>query len=332
MRTCGLGVDQEFRLAEPLDAWAPQAMGETARVFTGFLGRPDHTLIQYAVKVMRPDQHHNAPVLFNEEALILRKLQDIPGVTRLVEYGFIRLNPGIKLPEEPQNSMDPRRTSGYMLKGAVERLDFTEMELFQTQSLERASSGWLPYLALERRRSSEYSAREQSLLAIFDPQSAQSPGSTTLGLQIAAEICRLLAEVHNRDIWYRDHKPWHYIWHQEYRRLYVIDWNRSEWVRNGLSEAQRSADLTLFGVCSLYYILTGRTHPLAHDIWQHLSTSPQSLAAYLRERRLVAHWQPGDMQRLPNSLRLLVENLLAGAYCEADALRQDLLENARLTQ
>src|SRR5512135_947513 len=100
MRTCGLGMDQEFRLAEPLDAWSPQAMGETARVFTGFLGKPDHTLIQYAVKLMRSEQRHNAPLLFGEEALILRALQDVPGVSRLIELGFIRLNEGVTLPED----------------------------------------------------------------------------------------------------------------------------------------------------------------------------------------------------------------------------------------
>jgi hypothetical protein len=99
-----LGKGQSLQLLEPLDTWVPEARGSSARVYLGKFpvqkGRPNYA----AIKLMRMDHLDYAMPLFHEEALVLTQMVDVPGVTPLVECGFIKLEDGVVLPSDREHT------------------------------------------------------------------------------------------------------------------------------------------------------------------------------------------------------------------------------------
>ena len=83
-----LSPDGVISLCEPLDAWMPEARGSSARVVSGSLLCPGDQRREAAVKLMRMDKVNYALPLFREEVRILTLMQDVPGVTHMLECGF----------------------------------------------------------------------------------------------------------------------------------------------------------------------------------------------------------------------------------------------------
>ncbi len=76
----------------------PEARGSSARVFAGNLRHLAKKSQSFAFKIMRPDQMDYALPLFIEEIQILTMLRDVPGITPMVECGFIKIEEGQALP------------------------------------------------------------------------------------------------------------------------------------------------------------------------------------------------------------------------------------------
>lgn len=308
-KTTQLGQGQDLVLAESLDTWVPEARGSSARVFLGFLRDGQSHLKQAAVKVMRPDKPDYALPLFWEEVKILTLMQGVPGVVKMIECGFIRLEAGMDLPSDFSSS------TAHALAGSVIRLGPEEAGHFLDELNRKNEQGWLPYLALEKKNS------EDNLLVLCDEgytQGAYLPAD--LGMQMAVQICEILQSAHERDIVYRDHKILHYYWNQRNSRVAMIDWNVAKWYPKGLGENEKQLDLVQFGARALHHILTGRPAlgalPLGPTRPDEIEMAPQTYTAA---------WTYDDKQRLHTELREILARVLSGGYDSAERLREDLL-------
>ncbi len=105
-----IGTSAGILLGEPLDSWAPEARGSSARIFRGNVPAQSGQRISTAFKIMRPDRTEYALPLFREEALILSLMHDVTGVIPLLECGFI-LRDSTEFPSETTSQ------SADMLKG-----------------------------------------------------------------------------------------------------------------------------------------------------------------------------------------------------------------------
>ena len=301
-----LGSPKGLLLDAPLDTWTPEARGSSARLFYGRLPALAGELRPAAVKLMRPDRLEYALPLFREEAAVLSLLRDVPGVTPLLEYGFIRLsNDG--LPAEEQ-----ALPAGH-LTGTVQRYGLDSIHNFLADLDSRANQGWIPYLALELRDNTE------NLLLQCDPGFTQGRFLPVLdGLCMAIQICDILSTAHARNIIYRDHKILHYYWVEAYNGIFTVDWNIARRYPGGLSSADIQFDLVQFGARALHYILTGRPAPGALPMGPN---RPEEIEAAARS--YTARWTYDD-QRLPADIKALLEGVLAGQYNDAAGLRADL--------
>jgi serine/threonine protein kinase len=303
-----LGQEQGFMLAEPLDTWAPEARGSSARVFLGFLRTPDDRLKQAAVKVMRRDSIDYALPLFREEILILQQMKDVPGMTGALEMGFIKLDRGYDLPSEQTQG------SARGLHGEVQRIGPDQTEEFLAELADKAARGWLPYLALEKRTA------EENLMMLCD--AGYTGGrflSVAEGLRAIIQICEILQEAHTRQIVYRDHKILHYYWLEAYNGVFLIDWNVAKIHPDGLTAEEKQFDLVQFGARAMHHILTGRPAPGALPMGP---TRPEEIEAAAHSYRV--QWTYDD-QRLPYQLKELLEQVLAGNYSDAATLKSDLV-------
>jgi serine/threonine protein kinase len=312
LREGSLGQGGDLLLAEALDTWAPEARGSSARVFLGYLSGQSGALRQAAIKLMRSDKVEYALPLFAEEARVLTAMQDVPGVMKWLECGFLHLDDEQELPHEN------RAGDGRSLTGALVRLKPDEAGFFLSELDARASDGWLPYLALEKKNN------QDNLLALCDTGYTQ--GSflpLELAAQIAIQITDILQAAHERQVVYRDHKILHYYWHSSSRRVTIIDWNVARLHPGGLPEGETRLDLVQFGARALHHLFTGRPAPGALPAGP---TSPQEI-----ETAPVSYdtaWTYDDQQRLPVEIRQLIAEVLNGAYDRADRLKEDLLAQA----
>jgi hypothetical protein len=302
-----LGEDYDMLLGEPLDAWAPEARGSSARVFTGRLRDSQGELQEAAIKLMRPGRTDYAVPLFEEEVHVLQALGDLPGVNQLLESGFVRLEPGGELPPEEQNK------SAIDLSGEVRRFGLGATRHFLAELPQRSANGWLPYLALEKRENSnnlllscDASFTRGRLLPILD------------GLAIAIQSLEILDEAHKRSVVYRDHKILHYYWHRAQNGVFVIDWNIAKLHRDGIPNGEIQFDLVQFSARALHHILTGRPAPGALPLGPN---RPEEIEA--ASRSYSVQWTYDD-QRLPQSLKDILENSLKGEYQTAHTLHDDL--------
>lgn len=304
-----LGPDQDVLLAEPLDTWAPEARGSSARVFLGYLRGDSGPLKQAAVKVMRPGHADYALPLFREEAQILMMLRDVPGVTGLLECGFILPGGGVEMPA------DDRAMAARDLTGSVLRYGLGDIQGFLSTLESKTEHGWLPYLAMEKR------SREENLMNLCDAGYTRGrflPIDETL--RLAIQICDILQTAHSRNIVYRDHKILHYYWLEVYNGVFVIDWNVAKWRPGGVSKVEKQFDLVQFGARALHHIFTGRPAPGALPLGP---TRPEEIEE--AARTYTPHWTYDD-QRLPDRLKEILEVTLAGGYTTARNLREDLYE------
>jgi serine/threonine protein kinase len=303
-----LGQDGDLLLTEPLDAWAAEAQGSSARVFLGYLRSPGG-LRQAAVKLMRPDRAEYATPLFIEETRVLSLMRDVPGVTGLIECGFVRFeNSGRLPPEEAGASARP-------LTGRVVRCGPSEVQRFLNLLPDRAVTGWVPYLAMEKRNQAE------NLLLLCDAGFTRGrfpPIKETL--RMAIQICDILQAAHARRIIYRDHKILHYYWQEELNGVSIIDWNVARLHPDGLTKADRVFDLVQFGARALHHILAGRVAPGALPLGP---TRPDEIDAAARSYSV--HWTYDD-RRLPYRLKEILALTLSGGYADAGLLRDDLAE------
>ncbi|MCU0485552.1 MAG: hypothetical protein MUC85_05515 [Anaerolineales bacterium] len=303
------GPNQSMALAEPLDTWVPEARGSSARVFAGSLRSQARQPLPVAFKIMRPDQLDYALPLFIEEIQILTLLQDVPGITPLVECGFLKLQAGSALPgDESQASADD-------LSGQVIHYGVEQAQNFLASMNRQISLGWIPYLALARR------SQEHNLLRYCD-------ASYTHGwflplrqcLILALQICDILQFAHDRNVVYRDHKILHYYWDVNAHGVTMIDWNIARRQPQGLSEAEKQFDLVQFGARALHHIFTGRPAQGSLPLGPNRPEDIEKASTHYP-----VNWTYDD-ERLPNQLRTILERTLNQGYTQVREIRQDLLD------
>lgn len=304
-----LGEGQEMYLGVALDTWVPEARGSSARVFAGRLRTRSGIENEYAIKVMRPERVEYALPLFKEETHILSLLRDVPGVTPLVECGFIRLEEGMELPDEKAH------TPAANLSGNILRYSVESAQNFLAAMEGRLAGGWLPYLALVKRD------HRHNLLGFCD--AGHTRGwflPLRESLLLAIQICDILQVAHDRNIAYRDHKILHYYWDPAAHGVEMIDWNIAKRYSEGLTDAERQFDLVQFGARALHHILTGRPAPGALPLGPN---QPEEI-----ERASLSYavnWTYDD-ERLPVRVKELLEQILNQGYTLVKDLRQDLLQ------
>ncbi len=304
-----LGEDQEMHLGVALDTWVPEARGSSARVFAGRLHTRSGVVDEYAIKVMRPERVEYALPLFREETHILSMLRDVPGVTPLVECGFMRLAEGMELPDEKAHA------SAAHLSGMIVRYSVESAQNFLAAMEGRLAGGWLPYLALVKRD------HQHNLLGYCDAGHTRGwflplRESLLLGIQ----ICDILQIAHDRNIAYRDHKILHYYWDPSSHGVEMIDWNIAKRYSEGLTDAEKQFDLVQFGARALHHILTGRPAPGALPLGPN---QPEEIER--ASLNYAVNWTYDD-ERLPVRVKELLEQVLNQGYTHVRELRQDLLQ------
>jgi serine/threonine protein kinase len=304
-----IGTGQEVRLNDPLDTWVAEARGSSARVFTGSLRTPIQSQKSCAIKIMRPDRVEYALPLFREEIQVLAMLRDVQGVTPLLECGYIRLDNDQQLPA------DSRNITAEDLTGDVLRYAPEEIVGFLAELANRAHTGWLPYLAIDKFQQSD------NLLQFCDIGHTHGRFlPLDILLSMAIQICDILEVAHGRNIVYRDHKILHYYWLEQYNGIFVIDWNVAKRHSQGLSSEEKQFDLVQLGARALHHIFTGRPAPGALPLGP---TRPDEIEAAAHTYR--PQWTYDD-QRLPTALKDIIEKNLAGGYTQVRGLRYDLYQ------
>ncbi len=302
-----LGPGEDVLLADPLDTWAPEARGSSARTFIGFLRNPNRQFTQAAIKIMRGDRLEYALPLYREEVQILNLLRDVPGVTPMLECGFIKLTEGLELPP------DNRPLSARSLTGSVQRFGPDQAPNFLSNLDSRAHQGWLPYLVMPKLDNQE------NLMWTCDAGYTRGQFlPVEESLRLAMQICDILHIAHERNIVYRDHKLLHYYWLQLYNGVFMIDWNVARYHPQGLSPAEIQFDLVQLGARALHHIFTGRVAPGA------LADGPNRVEEIEAAANNYGVQWTYDDQRLPKSLKSILEGLLSGDYKRLPRLRDDL--------
>ena len=262
-----------------------------------------------ALKVMRPDRVEYALPLFRDEAQILTVLRDVPGITPLVECGFLRIEAGLDFPSEEGQA------SANHLQGKVVRYGVDEVQNFLASMGRYLAGGWLPYLAMTKRN------QEHNLMVYCD--AGHTRGwflPLREGLLLGIQICEILQSAHDRNIVYRDHKILHYYWDPESHGVVMIDWNIAKRHAQGLSEAERQFDLVQFGARALHHILTGRPAPGALPLGPNRPEEIEHASL-----SYTVNWTYDD-ERLPNQVKVILEQVLNQGYTHIRDLRKDLVQ------
>ena len=302
------GPNQSMVLAEPLDTWMPEARGSSARVFAGNLRNLAKQSLSFAFKIMRPDQLDYPLPLFIEEIQILIMLRDVPGITPLVEIGFIKIEDGQALPS------DESHASAEQLSGQVIHYGIEQAQNFLASMDRHLSIGWLPYLALVRR------TPEYNLLRYCDASYTHGWFLTLRdSLVLSLQICDILQFAHDRNIVYRDHKILHYYWDVDVHGVTMIDWNIAKRQPQGLSESEKQFDLVQFGARGLHHIFTGRPAQGSLPLGPNRPEDIEKASPHYP-----VNWTYDD-ERLPNQLRTILEQTLNQGYTQVHDIRQDLL-------
>lgn len=307
VREARYGPESELAFTGPLDAWIPEARGSSARVYLGNYRSGSGEQREAAIKIMRMDKTDYALPLFREEVQVLHVMKDVPGVTRMLECGFLWMG---DLPELPS---DHNLGAIQAMKGEALRIGPDAIAQFNDLLDARVREGWTPYLLIELRK------REDNLLLLCD---ASLNRGTFLPVQdllfMTIQICELLEEAHRRNVVYRDHKILHYYWLAEDNGISLLDWNVARYHPEGLTQMDIHMDLVQLGARGLHHIITGRTAPGALPLGP---TRPEEIEQ--AEDSYRPQWTYDD-QRLSNQIRLMIEQLLAGSYISATDLKDDL--------
>jgi hypothetical protein len=301
-----VGLNEGIALVGPLDTWVPEARGSSARVVSGLLKLAGSSPITAAIKLMRMDQVHYAMPLFREEAVILSRLEDVSGVARMIECGFIRLTDESQFPLQPGNGNPPA-------EGQALRIGPDAVDEFLNLLEKRIHSGWTPYLAVEQQ------SQDDNLLFLCDAGVTRGQYRPTMELlKMTVQVCDILDIAHARNIVYRDHKILHYYWRADQNGLYIIDWNVARYHPDGLSQTDIEMDIVQFGARGLHHILTGRTAPGALPLGP---TRPEEIEQAAHTYK--TQWTYDD-RRLSKELQNILEQVLTGSYTRISDLRDDL--------
>ncbi len=307
VREARFGPESEISFTEPLDAWIPEARGSSARVYLGNYRSGNGEQREAAIKIMRMDKADYALPLFREEVQVLSIMRDVPGVTRMLECGFLWMGDPPELP--PDHNLGAIQA----MKGEALRIGPDAADQYLDLLDARVREGWTPYLLVERRQ------REDNLLLLCD---ASLNRGTFLPVQdllfMSIQICDLLEAAHQRNVVYRDHKILHYYWLAEQNGIYLIDWNVARYHPEGLTPMDIHMDLVQLGARGLHHVLTGRTAPGALPLGP---TRPEDIEH--ADESYHAQWTYDD-QRLSPQVRIILEQLLAGSYISASDLKDDL--------
>lgn len=316
-----LGPNELLFITDPMDNWDNNTVGSSARVFQGVIKNNGGSLKSAAVKIMRTDKSSYALPLFKEEVKVLSVLRDIPGVMKMYSMGFIENKKSIRLPKD-STRQGLREMEGSVVSYSPDEYNEFLFDLAQKIEEDKENiskedwiSPWTPFLIVQTR------PQEDNLLYLCDP--AYSEGKHLhwkKGLEIIAQICRILEIAHQHNIVYRDHKLLHYYYSNTLSRVYMIDWNIAKIYSSGVSQNEIQHDLVEFGARTLHYILTGRHADGALGLGP---TRPAEIEAAPNTYNV--NWTYDD-KRLPDTVKGLIEKSLSGKYASAKALETDVLE------
>lgn len=301
----GIGAGQDIEFTQPLDTWTPEASGSSARVIMATIQGRGRNKISAAIKIMRPNRIDYALPLFREEVQILSLLRDVPGVARMLEFGFMSLSNNSPLLSDEHPTRD--------LHGRAARYGLDSTHNFLIDLEKQTRSGLLPYLAIEAQE------QKKNLLTLCDTGYTHGHFLPVLeGLVLCIQICDILEAAHQRNISYRDHKILHYYWDEATNGVIMIDWNIAKRHPTGLTSDEARFDLVQFGARAMHHILTGRTAPGALPLGP---TRPDEIEAAAKSYQV--QWTYDD-KRLPKTIKDLMEKVLSGVYEEPRQLRADL--------
>lgn len=270
MKEENLDARSGLYLAEPLDTWLtagqhdfaiPEASGSSARVFL-LKHATDHSPYKKdpAFKVMRHDKISYSKPLFIEEYNILSGLRGIPGLTSMLQAGFLKTNGGSMWPAEiaPISKQLEKQAEASRITGKLAIFEPDEIDQVLTELDERLEDGWLPFVILERRW-------EDNLYLLCDAGYTRGNFVNNLSmkqvLDISIQICDLLQEAHLRGATYLDHKLLHYYWNDYRQKVIMLDWNIGHWQPQNFQPEVQQFDMIQFSSRALHHIFTGRQAP-----------------------------------------------------------------------
>ena len=301
------GKKEGVYITNPLDTWNPAASGSSARVFFGRLQQNQNSFRPAAIKIMRPDQSIYALPLFIEEIKILKKLNDIPGVTQMIEMGFIRPDDENRFPGDLSTEGCNDLTGQVVRYEADENINYEQIE-------DWASLGWLPYIALQMR------SYQHNLFALCDRYLTRQhkPLEISQALEASIQICETFSEAHKRNITYLDHKIVHYYWYKHLSRAYVTDWNVGK-IHTELNKSNKTFDIVQFGARTLYFMFAGRIAPASLSL---KPTTPDDIMK-IPPIGYETNWGHDD-NNIPDSVKEVISSTLSGKYSDFNELKADL--------
>ena len=303
-----VGKNQGVYITKPLDTWHHEVRGSSARVFLCNLKNNQYLYKPAAIKIMRPDKEDYALPLFIEEVKILKALDDVPGITQMLEMGYIAPDSDYQFPYDT--------TSGGCenLQGRIVRYEANE-DISYKQIEDWISLGWTPYIALKLRN------YKNNLLMLCDR--AYTPNHEPFDLEkaidVSIQICDIFSEAHSRNIVYLDHKILHFYWHENLSKAYVIDWNVGRKRDSSLSYVEKKFDVAQFGARALHFIFTGRIAGAALPLGP---TRPDEIQSVFTGYK--ANWIKPEDEHIPESLKELISAIVNGEYFDFNKLRSDL--------
>jgi serine/threonine protein kinase len=327
METIKFGPGQKMQLTEPLDTWlsaglrdfaVPEAIGSSARVFRlkypnlagAYADNP-------AIKIMRPDKTSYALPLFENEARILDRVKDIPGVTGLLGLGFLQVESG-QWPDEiaPLTKSLEEKASAAQISGNAEFFTPDEVPDFLEQLENRVSAGWLAFLVLPHRW-------EDNLYLRCDSGYTRGDFHRTFpiinALEAAFQISQILQAAHDRKVVYLDHKVLHYYWNEPRQQVFILDWNIGRLINNENSAEVYEFDVLQFSARALHHLLTGRQAPGSVKIGPNRPEDIQNAPHHYDPI-----WTYDDQKRLSQNELDFLTRAIQGQHQTAKDLGEDL--------
>jgi serine/threonine protein kinase len=300
-----IGKNEGVFITNPLDTWSSGARGSSARVFFCVLKQEQNRFEPAAIKIIRPEHQDYALPLFVKEIKILKALKDIPGVTKMIEMGFINPESGYQFPSDQLADGCNNLTGKIIRYSASESIDYEQM-------VDWSALGWLPYIAMPVRN------YRNNLFMLCDP--AHTPDHKLFALEkaidVSIQICGIFSEAHNRNISYLDHKIFHFYWYELLSRAYVIDWNIGR-IDKALSDTEKTYDIVQFGARALHFIFTGQFA----SVPSFKLTRPEDIEIVPLAYR--ANWG-FDNKHIPDSIKQIISLVLNGNYNNFALLQRDL--------
>ena len=337
METLKFGPDQQMKLTEPLDTWmsaglrdfaVPEAVGSSARVFSLDYPPLNGDYADYpAIKIMRPDKTDYALPLFENEVRILNIMRDVPGITLMLGFGFLKASEG-QWPYEiaPLTTSLKSKASASHMKGVVDLMTLGEIETFLAEMADRVAEEWLAFIILPRRW-------EDNLYLRCDAGYTRGEYQHTFpvenALLSAIQICQILQAAHEHHVVYLDHKALHYYWNEPRQQVIALDWNIGRQVANGNSEKVFEFDVLQFSARALHHLMTGRQAPGSVKVGPNKPEEIQNAP-----EKYDPIWTFDDQKRLTQDELKMLGEAIQGGYKTAAALAQDLqtLYNQRQSQ